>query len=308
MENTSAMSRTKINFHDNWEEISYESRYLDSLCSAFSFVKPCVAVKKFRGALILSYNSTLQRAHEQKTFELIKQIMLEQNNSPEILLKEYLIFNTDFNFSLSKMMRNNTLTDETKNLINELKTNIRALKNSLEENISRAHNYDSRIDLIIENNNLLDQYRTLIHNMNFNLEQKKLILRPLQDVCKLMYHISENNDHHINNGMHYVANDDGLHAEHNLFLNYTEEGEEAYYGTSKLACGHCHVVLSGFLSEEDLVNIVNHRGTHAKFYNTWLPEETRNQIEHLYEGEGHHSEHRRLSFDPFEKILTSQKC
>jgi len=91
--------------------------------------------------------------------------------------------------------------------------------------------------------NSLKKYTQLAHSTKAkDIEIKELLLRPLQDVNKVLHKTL--NEYRIEN---YVVldNKENLHAEYNISLYFPKVGlvDSYYIGVSKLSCGFCHTYL-----------------------------------------------------------------
>ena len=150
----------------------------------------------------------------------------------------------------------------------------------------------------------MKQYDTLLKSKKKkDIEIKEQILRPVQDVEKVLY--SMKNGYSIA-GYKILDNKEGLHAEYNIKLHFPfVDKANNYIGVTKLCCGFCHQYL--------LSKGYKHRGTHGVCDGNWDMLYSSPQFEDfkakvLFKStrlnrSNQPFEWRRLSTDNFEKLI-----
>lgn len=174
------------------------------------------------------------------------------------------------------------------------------LQNALKQNLQ-----DNEYEALFKTKkyNIQPVYSELVGHSSkiINVELKELLIRPLQDCFKIKDYISKG--YSIDKFI-LIDNKNGVHADINIADNFPLTKPD-YVGVSRLACGYCH----DYLSKKEIL----HRGTHGIIDPKWKmnlpsPEEEdfkENILKHTQEVEkgSEPIQHRRLSFDYFEKDI-----
>jgi len=187
---------------DNWCNFNYleHLRYLDNLASVFSVQRPCAAITQDGK---LSYNDNKYRYTDKKVNKIknsIKQSDLADYNE---LLALYLVLNIEFRDPLLQVGKYDILHSKIKDKIQQLCTSIRDEKQYWEK---YSHFIGER-----SQQKIIGEYFDILDDPYLTLIPKELILRPLQDITKIL-RIKEN----INCDLIVILDNQGkLHAEIN---------------------------------------------------------------------------------------------
>jgi len=189
---------SRVAYHrkiDNYYFLSYNCRILDAFASIFHVSTNCAATFVYKDILYISYNSQIRpnEIEARNSIELIYQVISRGLNREALTL--YLLLNKDFikfirhqHSHESKVPKN----EDFKNQLAFFKERYEELKAKLVTNIRRAETIDESCmeirDAYFGIINSLKQYDTLLRSKKKkDIEIKEQILRPVQDVEKVLY-------------------------------------------------------------------------------------------------------------------------
>lgn len=282
---------------DNYEDYTYHERYLDALASMFAVQKPSTAVLFYEQKFYLSYNA----GAPPKTQKIVNDIATTLNqcirNEVNIdgLVSLYLQHNADFNDNIKKYTKQLTSNLDKLFTTGYSDNDLKSLENLITSNtpaelnlsdIESIHNEvrkrnetitQKRTELTTAINNLkastshVDLYKTLLQliadikdicNPGEFLQLAATLIRPLQDVEKLVHYFRQNKqeisfDILDNPKISKIT----LHAEMNIAQHFPHL-EGVYIGVSRLCCGGCDYMLENFYHYK-------HRGTHGTLDPKW---------------------------------------
>ncbi|AVP87972.1 hypothetical protein phytr_10440 [Candidatus Phycorickettsia trachydisci] len=178
-----------FNRTDNWHNVKYDVRYLDSLASIINIQSPCAAVAYLpsQNIYLLSYNENAEEENKE-TVKYLRSLIIEAKNDEgkkKLLLGLHVGLNPDF-YQISKYLLSAAFTNS---LGSELTGKVKGLTPLL--NLAKR-GYGTQILI-----NIHDKYEELLKEIKqnpsgINEAQLELIIRPKQDVEKLISHLQDN--------------------------------------------------------------------------------------------------------------------
>jgi len=244
-------------------------------------------------------------------FKNFKIDCIKNNKIPSFLsqLEDFLSLIKDSKTALQLPINNFCLAKEEKlkeaNKIQDKNKKLLMLENLNNEfDQDKIYCLEESFQQLTENSkSVTNTYKGILLNLKIDkTEFKELFFRPLQDCYKISYFIQlgyEVNDVII------LDNKNSIHADTNVVDHFSLEDSFGYIGVSRLACGYCHEYLDK--------KHVPHRGSHGVIDPQWKmnlsgPQEDDfkgsifSKAQKLEKGK-EPFQHRRLSFDDFEKKI-----
>lgn len=293
------MSKIAYINKDNWSQFSYKFRYLDALASLLHVQTDVDATIEYQDQVYLSYNKDLTNQNKKYVSFIQDTILSNLNNySKDHVLGIYLTFNMDF-IKLVKKTRNH-VDEECLDLLVKFIESYNKTNGFIEKNFKKIKSPEELSSSI---DNIVDNYKNILgylleKNQDYHLNT---FLRPLQDSYKLHEFLTQE---YMYKNLVVIDNPKGLHADTNIvdFFKSSEYLDKNYVGVSKLCCGYCHK----YLEERNY----KHRGTHGVCDQEWKMDSPLEEKFKFYTKEilelnqlNPPQQHRRLSFDYFEKDI-----
>jgi hypothetical protein len=249
---------------DNWRDFGYDKRYLDALGSVFLVNgnnNKVATVHRVKDKFFLSYN----RNASKEDIKVLQNIVgFINNNNDKSLLIYHLAYNEiDFHGVISSYINRYTVADEIKQKAMFFIKTVQQFKKKSTNDINNITNqYFTLLTILSASNNLdLDPLK---------VEFSKIIIRPLQDVRKLLHYLHNNDNTPINYELvkltHPLSSGNkplNLHSDVNVVREFPCPQEGDYIGVSRLCCAPCHTVVSQ--------HKYDHRGTHGIVFQDWKP-------------------------------------
>jgi rRNA maturation endonuclease Nob1 len=250
-----------------------DSRVLDAIASLYNVFGTCSAVAKVDGALYISQNK--KPTLESVTYISSINHLLKSSDTNSLFLL-YIIKNQDF-ISYFKSIKRSIKQSNDSDLIHaysEVKNKRSSLDKLIRELIKTSDDL-SKLSDFEDGNQLIELYFNFLkqvkssHNNNLTKYDKEFLLRPIQDVCKIIQTkiCDQITDVYT---VYNTSTDKSLtvHAEINLlhFLdNKFNLDNQIYIGVSKLTCGNCYRIFEDKKNEK----LISCGGTHAVIDNKW---------------------------------------